>query len=258
MAKKLLIVSHERSGTHWLMDTITSNFFMPDPCVIPARIDLDEPGVMYADPVEMKKFLQFLPSGAPLDDVPFAHPFKSHHVYEFFAPIWDYVISQYHVFYIARDGRDVMTSFWRHCWKTTGTGPRAINPTRFMLAVPGIPQDRRHGDYSPVSMADRWSYHIESWMAQRIPGVFYITYEEMHEDFAGVVKDIGRYMGSKPAGRIYLPKLGGIDPWKGVTGSWEGLLDESLFWPDGQRGMKLLGYEAPRLVPQREANLCQT
>lgn len=242
MSKKVLVVSSERSGTHWLMDTITSNFTMEDPSIMPAFINLDEPDVMYADPDEMKKALQFLPSGAPLDGVALAHPFKSHHPFDFFEPIWDYVKSQYHVFYIARDGRDVMTSFWRHCWKVTGVGPRAFNATKFMDTWPCPPLDRYHAVYSPATMLERWGLHISSWMCELVDGVHYVKYEDMQSDFAGEVRRIGEYMGIEPPERIYAPKLAGVSPWRGVSGSWEGLLEEHMFWPEGDYAMALLGY----------------
>lgn len=257
MGKKVLCIAHERSGTHWLMDTITSNFTMEDPSIMPAFINLDEQDVMYADPDEMKKALQFLPSGAPLDDVPLAHPFKSHHPFEFFEPIWDYVKSQYHVFYIARDGRDVMTSFWRHCWKRTGVGPRTMTATQFMRAVPCPPLDRYHGTSVPQDMMARWTFHIQSWMYKRVDGVHYVTYEDMQTDFAGEVKRIGDYMGIEPPERIYAPKLSGVTPWKGVSGSWEGLLDESAFWEcGGWEAMRLLGsdYEIPASFAREVSN----
>lgn len=244
MNKKVLVVSHERSGTHWLIDTIVSNFLVDDPRRVPARIDLDLPEVMYCDPEEMKRALQFLPQGAPLDDIVLKHPFKSHHAFEFFEKIWDYVIEQYHVFYIARDGRDVMTSFWRHCWKVPGVGPRTFDVTQFLNSQPHPPLDRYMAKLT-ASIAERWSNHVVSWMAHDLKGVCYVKYEDMHRDFGAVVRKVASFMEVPEPERHYAPKLGGVTPWRGQAGSWKeffGKHGEGWFRDYATPGMKLLGY----------------
>ena len=59
--KKVIVISHERSGTHFLMDTIALNFGYVgdfDERGAARWIDLDGRGINFADPVEMRGFLR--------------------------------------------------------------------------------------------------------------------------------------------------------------------------------------------------------
>ena len=135
--KKVMIVSHERSGTSFLINTIALNFdqYLPEVDSEGAiqRVDIDGRNWNFADPDEMEKFLH----DARFHDMPLANIFKSHHPREYFDPVWEYLLEQFHVFYIYRDGRDVMASFWRHVRKLGFLwGPMVFSVGEFMRAEP--------------------------------------------------------------------------------------------------------------------------
>lgn len=238
--KKVLVVSHERSGTSFLINAIAANFpiYLPemDSEGKPQRVDLDRPGWNFADPEEMMKFL----SDSQFHDLPLANIFKSHHPFGYFwpCPIWDYLLQQFHVFYIYRDGRDVLTSYWRHCRKQGFLwGPQTFAVGEFLRAKPSGGACRYHGPRPPANMVQRWNDHIVSWMKERKEGVTYICYEEMVDSFDSVVQKIALELEISFPERVVRPNLGGVHPWRGYPGNWKEFFDESdeSFFMDNAR-----------------------
>lgn len=241
--KKALICSHERSGCHLLISTIWRNFIEYDS--VAKWEDLDDPKVTYCLPEEMETALTHEYEPAIL---------KSHHPYEFFEPAWDTVLENYHVFYLARDGRDVMTSFWRFLHHYSGLGPRTFNVGQFMEARPTGHLERYNGDPYPETMIGRWWDHVKSWMETEIPGVCYLTYEKLLNDFDGQVEKIANHLQQPVPKTINKPGMVGINPWKGKIGTYKEYFkpnwsdavsqhagDECFFWAVAESAMKLLG-----------------
>ena len=249
--KKVLLASHERSGTHFLIDTIASNFLeYRDGSEL--RIDLDyrDPGMdpdwtgVYCDPEQMRYCLSHDKVGRNIDGKFIQSIFKSHHPYEFFEPIWDYVNDNFAVFYIARDGRDVMTSFWHHAWAIgVGFVPRAFTVGEFMKLQPHGIIDRYHGKHTPIDMIDRWNWHITSWMYNKVPGVCYLTFEQLKTDFDATVAKIASHLELSAPDRPRVPPVMGVTPWKGEVGTWREYFttsDTQFFWSSSTMEMRLL------------------
>lgn len=240
--KKVLVVSHERSGTYFLAETIALNFGYRS---YDQRVDLDDPCAVYCDPQEMQKALSFGKNNEPLVDMPFARILKSHHCFDFFAEILPFLFEQYSVFYIYRDGRDVMTSMWRHAWQTApAIMPRAFTAGQFMRSNPcGYFTERYHGKFVPANMVERWQYHVASWVGPRIAGVCYISYETMLEHFDWTIGKIASALGRAEPAEPEVPKLGGVNPWRGKSGNWKEFLDEEdvdYFWRHAKYGMGVI------------------
>jgi len=252
--KKALVISHERSGTSFLINTIAVNFPHYLPEFVPGksegnnaqgvqRVDLDGQGWNFADPQQMCDFL----FGSQFDDLPVRNIFKSHHPYEYFEPVLDEALEQYCVFYICRDGRDVMKSFWRHIRKQGYmTGPTTFTLGQFIRSAPSGANSRYHGHCIPDNMVERWDYHVVSWIESRKTGVCYVTYEELSDEFETTVGYIGEYLEMDMPNHITRPILGGVHPDKGVVGDWNNYFtesDEDFFFEYGSRAMRILGYE---------------
>ena len=244
--KKVLVVSHERSGTYLLCETIAKNFG----CFASYedRADLDQPGVMYADPEEMRNALSYWhKTGEPLADLRVKHIFKSHHPYCFFSPLWDFVREQYHVFYVTRDGRDVMTSAWRFYHKRPGFwGPRCFNVGDFMRAEPAGLLCRYHGRRTPSDMVSRWSGHVLSWLKPRPEGICHITYQMLTTNLDFTVKKIAEHLEMPAPAEPIMPEMGGILPWKGKSGNWIEYFtadDIAYFRMQENGAMQTLGFE---------------
>jgi hypothetical protein len=94
--KKALVVSHERSGTHFLMNTLAANFgYVARPWL---NFDF-ELGLNFHAPSALRAFFGGL-HGRPVLNV-----VKSHHAAGFYAEILGDLLEQFHVFYVVRDPR---------------------------------------------------------------------------------------------------------------------------------------------------------
>lgn len=148
--KPALVVSHERSGTHFLMNTLARNFgYRP-------YVDLDRgPGF---DPGSTPQMLAFLLQGWPPSTV-----LKSHHEAAFF-PLLPRLAERFHLFYVVRDPRDVLLSFWRFLGRSSPeTGPRTAHPGELLRAAPSG-HIARYQRRPTSSMVERWRLHVEGWL----------------------------------------------------------------------------------------------
>jgi hypothetical protein len=235
-SKKILVVSHERSGTHFLINSIALNFGYQE-----RQIDLDlTQGFSCARPVQAAAWL------ARCRGRVFSNVFKAHHARPLLLPLLEPLRDEFHIFYIYRDGRDVMTSFWRYLnHLQPGWGPQTRTPGEFMRARPfgGILQYQNGpGD----SMLSRWISHVDGW---RDAGstVHLIAYEELHRNFAATIQRIGAIIGVAPPENPPRPGLDAYSSiaWRGVIGSWRDYWsreDETYFEEHAGALMDRLGY----------------
>ncbi|OQX08253.1 MAG: hypothetical protein BWK80_48380 [Desulfobacteraceae bacterium IS3] len=215
--KKAIVISHERSGTHFLMNTLALNFdYIAQPWI---NFDFDL-GLNFHAP---QAFLAFFKN---MQDKPGLNIVKSHHHFDFFSSIADALSEQFHIFYVYRDPRDVMVSFWRIIQNLPwDEGPKTETVGEFMRAEPRGGNLRYQKEQSPT-MLHRWKRHAESWTdfakAQgNTEKVILIRYEDLNLKFEETVKDIGERI-SRPARKIPVrPDLRNnvVMPGKGEVGA---------------------------------------
>lgn len=188
--KKILVISHERSGTHFLMNTLALNFgYISKPWI---NVDYELGLNLYSSNILLAFFRQ-------MHERPILNIVKSHHQAGFYTDFIDYLTDQFHVFYIYRDPRDVMLSFWKlissFSWDE---GPKAPTVSEFMRAAPrgGI---LRYQKTQSETILSRWKNHVEGWadIAETTAGqkVIMLSYESLKLDFDGTVKNIGKRIG---------------------------------------------------------------
>jgi len=212
MRKKILVISHERSGTHFLINTIAQCFDY-----LPQQIDLDNSqDIDWSNPAMASNWMRQFRGRFV------ANIFKSHHARPILAPLLPELTDEYKIFYIQRDGRDVMTSFWIYLNRLApGWGPRTRTVGEFMRATAagGITQ------YQParqdLTMLQRWSAHVEGWK-QSGPAIHYVSYEDLHTRYDEVLESIAEIL-EQPAVSKSRPTLDAPSslPWKGTIGAWK-------------------------------------
>ncbi|GMQ84369.1 MAG: hypothetical protein BMS9Abin06_1159 [Gammaproteobacteria bacterium] len=173
------------------MNTLARNFdYIATPWV---NLDLETGVHFYSPHVYHQMFQQ-------MDDKPVLNIFKSHHHYDFVADFIEYLTGQFHVFYIYRDPRDVMVSFWRilqtYDWDR---GPKAPTVGEFMRSEP-MGDILRYQKRQMSSVLHRWTSHVQGWRGcENTLGaekIFLINYGDLDRQFDTTVKNIGKRIGS--------------------------------------------------------------
>jgi hypothetical protein len=219
--KKILVVSHERSGTHFLINTIAQCFNYD-----PQQIDLiNRQGVVqWDDPASVKRwFQQYQGSFVP-------NVFKSHHAYPLLADFLSDLADEFTVFYIRRDGRDVMTSFWVYLNKIgPGWGPKTATVGEFMRATSVGRSIQFQATRRRITMLKRWIEHVEGWTANRLSlPIHYISYEALNGQHNKVVDMLAEVLDEPPISRDR-PDLRSplaVLPWRGQVGTWREFFTE--------------------------------
>ena len=231
-----LVVSHERSGTHFLINTLAANFgYRP-------RSDLERrPGF---DPGSTAQMLDFLTWPWPAETV-----VKSHHQAGFFPALRQFA-RQFHIFYVVRDPRDVLLSFWRYLASSgPEVGPQAESLGAFVRAEPQgfIATYQRH---TLTSMAERWRVHVDGWLdaLDDLEGrATLVRYDDLDERFGDEVARLAAIVDVPPPEVARRPALhqAVIHVGEGGSGKFRAYLDEAdLDFVHSQTGdtMRRLGY----------------
>jgi hypothetical protein len=177
-----LVVGHERSGNHFLMNTLARAYgYVANPWF---NIDLFPHPINYFHPGTLERLL--MDAGARR----MANVGKSHHAAEFFDSILKNLQKRYVIFYIHRDPVDVMLSYWRIIdhwpWRE---GPRRNDPADFALAEPEG-QMLRYQMRQRRNLLDRWAAHVEGWTeaAKNQHRVVIVRYSDLKDRYAATVE----------------------------------------------------------------------
>lgn len=188
----VMVVSHERSGTHFLMNSIEKGYGY----VARPWIDLDhhQLPINYFHQPSISKSLDYLA------DQNVAAIIKSHHTEPFFTDILDHILERFVVFYIHRNPVDVMASFWRfmHGWEWH-EGPICPDPVAFATAAPEG-HLLRYQTHQRRNMLDRWAHHVEGWhqAAEGRPRLRIVAYKSLKEDYAATVTSFADLLRRQP------------------------------------------------------------
>jgi len=180
----IMIASHERSGTHFLMNSMARAFGY----VSENWIDLDwhkVPINFFAERAITQLMAQF--KGQRL-----ANPFKSHHQADFFAPVIENVTQSMTILYIHRRPWEVMQSTCRLLNKLEWReGPKCKSPSELMRAQPQGHMMRYQMTQHP-SMLHRWQAHVSGWLelCERHDKIVVVPYERLRDDYASVMTEL--------------------------------------------------------------------
>ncbi|HTU17698.1 MAG TPA: sulfotransferase domain-containing protein [Gemmataceae bacterium] len=196
----VMVVSHERSGTHFLMNTLAACYgYISRPW-----IDFDRPplAINFYSPRQVREQLLALAAGTRRQVV------KSHHQAGFFAGELSRLAEQYVIFYICRNPVNVLLSYWRflHRWPWF-EGPKVADPLTFARAEP-CGQMMRYQLCQHANLMQRWAAHVEGWLeaAAAVPRVLVVRYEDLDAHFAEVVPGFAGVLGHPPRTLVRPPR----------------------------------------------------
>jgi hypothetical protein len=187
-----LVVSHERSGTHFTMNTLARCFgYISSPW-----IDLDRPriNINYYAPSTLAEAL------LSLANYRLANVLKSHHEFRFFSEVIEPVSRAYRLIYVYRHPADTLASYWRllntMAWME---GPRSATALDF-ATTPPMGRLMRYQWRQYDDMLDRWANHVRGWLdaAQSVGDIHLVRYEDLHTNFEDRVRRLGAWIGLEP------------------------------------------------------------
>lgn len=201
--KNILVVGHERSGHHFLMNTIMLNW---------NRYDSEN---WHDFPIRHNTIFEFI-KNVPLNRDKI---YKTHHQWYNFQDCFDELLEKFHVFYVIRDGRDVMVSAYYH-FKFQNMFYE-IGKKTFSEFIRLDPKDMKIRLYSmiePENMVLRWVEHVNSWIDK---GIEVIKFEDMKNNWNDVVVKVEQLLGKSDT--KIKPTLDNIcvNPRKGIVGDWK-------------------------------------
>ena len=184
-----VVVGHERSGNHFLMNAIA------EVCgyTVSPYLDLDhaDVNINFHHAETLADVLGALAAHRT------ANVIKSHHDATFFASIIGEVADQARLFYIYRRPGPVMVSFWSFIqgWPWP-EGPTAENVVAFTQAPPAG-RLLRYQMAQAETMFARWVGHVRGWraLAESHAHVHLIAYEALRDDYENVMETVCRLLG---------------------------------------------------------------
>lgn len=187
--RPLLVVSHERSGTHFTMNAAARAFgYVSWPW-----FDFDRPkvNINYFAAVEMTSALDQIAEMRPANTV------KSHHEFEFFREVLEKATGRFHLVYVYRNPADCLASYWRLLntldWNE---GPRCATALEFATAAP-MGRLMRYQVHQYVTMLDRWANHVRGWIAaaEGREDIHLVRYEDLENAYDRTVTALGQRIG---------------------------------------------------------------
>lgn len=203
MSKLILVNSHSRSGTHFLIDTLTSNIkdaVFPNSLYIPRDFNISTLVEEKTEAVynsfqkninNNKQRVIVIKNHLLPEELNLISPQDKYE--EFLKEIYHKSVK----IYIYRDGKDVLTSWYKYFEdKNISFGDFIrekndyISPLR---KLSGIDENR----------VKYWNYHVESWLEEE--GVIAVKYEDLHNDYEKTVSKLLDNLGEKVPKTIKRP-----------------------------------------------------
>lgn len=233
MNKKILVVSHERSGTHFLIDSIAANnknlsnkqidFYVEN------YLPVSEPKLISYKNSLQKEISSYF--GASSNRI-----FKSHHDVKFFDGILPTLKKEFDILYIKRNALDTLTSCYHYyAFHPHVDFPFSKNIDDFLFNV----KPYRHLSDSAYSFNKsennilRWVNHTEGWERA---GVHVVNYDSLNSNFQYEIKSAFKALKLESPLYYHRPSLGGVAPRKGVVGDYKTLFSTEQI----QKANKLL------------------
>jgi hypothetical protein len=194
---RIMVVSHERSGTHFMMNALAANGgYVSNPWI---NLDFQTGLNLHAPRVLAEVFAKYAAK-------PSLNIVKSHHQLAFFEPVLPGILRDFRIVYMVRHPSSMMVSLMRYlnAW-SWDEGPRCVTPSELIRQEPSGAMLRYQKRQLPSMMA-RWREHAGPWVRQAgvTPGIEVVRYEDMDQRFEETMASLMRRLGL-PSGPLKKP-----------------------------------------------------
>ena len=190
--KPALVVSHERSGTHFVMNALSYAYgYTAEPWI---DVDWHNSAIDLSSPSGLASSLE-VQAGDPLFRL-----LKSHHSAELLGEALDQMTEPFAIVYVYREPGAVMTSLWRHLHELAwNEGPKVADPLALAKAEPLGRLTRYQAQPYPTMLA-RWAAHVEGWLkrADADTRITPVRYEDLNDDYEATVAALAGVIGREP------------------------------------------------------------
>jgi hypothetical protein len=231
--KPILVITHERSGTHLLINLINyhknGNFV-----TIGYQPKLSNKIFTLKDYINTT--YKHIMTYAYVDDV----VCKSHHQVEFMDDYLDFLFSRYNVIYVERNLLDVLLSYYKFLPGPLNDFPKIddwvfMNPSNIGKKYLTSGENHLKGPdphiyIEPNNYIDRWLLHKNGWLKYKT-NLLHIHYEDILTDFKNTKDKIENYIGRKIGDSIpdiNNEKLPNFNPGKGIINAHKEVMSEEL------------------------------
>lgn len=187
---KILVVSHERSGTHFVMNSLALNFgYVASPWM-----NMDwELGVNFHSSFAFETLMSNF-SGQWIGNI-----FKTHHEFGFFSDWIHKFRNEFKIIYMVRDVAPVLRSYQRFLLTTDWfEGPKISSPSEFIRANPVGGLTRFQYRYAET-MTHRWCNHVQGWLqgGQSLGTNCFmpVLYSSLNDTFESTMHELAAFIG---------------------------------------------------------------
>ncbi len=220
------VISHERSGTHFVMNTILRNTYI--------RQCWNNIGEWFGPYDNYTKRFEHIDAFNSTWEQAWkqAAIIKSHCDRDLFRSRY----KNTKVIYVLRDPRDTLTSWFHYLNRDEFyynnpqvSDHRCESFSEFLMRSVSLFLKQSYslnGNFSNV--AERWASHVSGWLGA--PDTLVVRYEDMHRDYKPVLVKVSDFLGLRLRLRtrpVSLHDLQSILPRKGIIGDWKNVFSES-------------------------------
>lgn len=180
--KKVIVASFQRSGTHFLINNLITNFEGFELGWVDVFNSRLRQAAAEAKTVDFRERIwDQLRTYYPL---PKRQCVKTHYQMYFFEPWLEAILEMYDIIYVVRDPRDTMVACY-HYYNQTSYEPFVKEPvfSKFLRAELGkVETETDPYSYSlvkPRNIVDKWHKHVLSWLPYQDKGVLFVKFSDL-------------------------------------------------------------------------------
>lgn len=223
--KPTLVITHERSGTHLLINII--NYENKGDFITIGYMKKIPNKIYTIDDFKHETYKHIM-SYIYIDGY---NVFKSHHQVEFMESYLDFIFSNYNVIYLKRDVKDVLWSYYNFLYDKNTKDiplfedwifmtPNEIGQKLLTSQELHIMGTDPHIIIEPDNFVERWKIHVNGWMKYK-EKMLVLNYEDLLTDFENQKLIIEKFIDKKIADKIpdiNDKELPNFNPGKGIIG----------------------------------------